>query len=107
MSSSYSSSSSVKRPAQFSRQCPDFYFVDLPVSVWHFQDKKKKPEKPDVTSLSGDSYYIPTRCRDLYLKQFCLEDVAPATLIILIAHIIVAIRWMLIKILSVVINGRL
>lgn len=50
------------------------------------------------------SSVIPTRCRDLHLKRFCLEDVVPATLIILIAHIILAIRWMLIKILSVVIN---
>ena len=49
---------------------------------------------------------IPTRCRDLYLKQFCLEDIAPAVLIILIAHIILAVRWMFIKILSVVINHR-
>ena len=49
---------------------------------------------------------IPTRCRDLYLKQFCLDDFAPATLIILITHIIIAVRWMLIKILSVVINGQ-
>ena len=49
---------------------------------------------------------IPTRCRNLYLKQFCLEDIAPAVLIILITHIIVAVRWMLIKILSAVINGQ-
>lgn len=48
----------------------------------------------------------PTRCRDLRLKQFCLEDIAPAVLIILITHIIIAVRWMLIKILSVVINGQ-
>ena len=47
---------------------------------------------------------IPTRCRNLHLKQFCLEDIAPAILIILITHIIVAVRWMLIKILSAVIN---
>ena len=47
----------------------------------------------------------PTRCRDLRLKQFCLEDIAPAILIILIAHIIIAVRWMLIKILSAVINS--
>ena len=47
---------------------------------------------------------IPTRCRDLHLKQFCLEDVVPAVLIILITHIILAVRWILIKILSVVIN---
>ena len=50
--------------------------------------------------------FIPTRCRDLRIKQFCLEDIAPAILIILIAHIIIAVRWMLIKILSVVINGQ-
>ena len=49
-------------------------------------------------------WVTPTRCRDLHLKQFCLEDVAPAVLIILIAHIALAVRWMLIKILSVVIN---
>ena len=48
--------------------------------------------------------FIPTRCRDLHLKQFCLEDIAPAILIILIAHIIIAVLWMLIKILSAVIN---
>ncbi len=50
--------------------------------------------------------FIPTRCKDLHLKQFCLEDVAPAVLIILITHIIIAVLWMLIKILSVVINGQ-
>ena len=47
----------------------------------------------------------PTRCRDLHLKQFCLEDITPAILIILTIHIIIAIRWTLIKILSVVIKG--
>ena len=47
---------------------------------------------------------IPTRCRDLHLNQFCLEDIVPAVLIILITHIILAVRWILIKILSVVIN---
>ena len=47
---------------------------------------------------------IPTRYRDLHLKQFCLEDIAPAILIILITHIVLAVRWMLIKILSAVIN---
>ena len=50
--------------------------------------------------------FIPTRCRDLLLKQFCLEDIVPAVLIILITHIILAVRWMLIKILSAVINGQ-
>ena len=49
---------------------------------------------------------IPTRCRDLHIKQFCLEDIVPAVLIILITHIIIAVRWMLIKILSAVINGQ-
>ena len=49
---------------------------------------------------------IPTRCRDLRLKQFCLEGIAPAILIVLITHIIIAVRWMLIKILSAVINHQ-
>ena len=48
----------------------------------------------------------PTRCRDLHLKQFCLEDIAPTVLTILITYIIIAVRWMLIKILSAVINGQ-
>ena len=51
-------------------------------------------------------FFIQTRCRDLHLKQFCLEDIVPATLIILITHIIIAVRWMLIKILSAVIKRR-
>ena len=54
--------------------------------------------------LPRDKKLIPTRCRDLHLKQFCLEDITPAILIILTIHIIIAIRWMLIKILSAVIN---
>ena len=53
-----------------------------------------------------DEKVTPVRCRDLHLKQFCLEDIAPAILIILITHIIIAIRWMLIKILSAVIKRR-
>ena len=44
------------------------------------------------------------RCRDLRLKQLCLENIVPAVLIILIVHIILTIRWMLIKILSVMIR---
>ena len=56
--------------------------------------------------LDLDTFIIPTRCRDLHLKQFCLEDIAPAILIVLIAHIIIAVRWMLIKILSAVINHQ-
>ena len=59
-----------------------------------------------VYGLFSTIEIIPTRCRDLHLKQFCLEDIAPAVLIILITHIIVAVRWMLIKILSVVINHQ-
>ena len=47
--------------------------------------------------------FIPTRYRQLLLKQFCLEDIAPAILIVLITHIVLAVRWMLIKILSAVI----
>ena len=63
-----------------------------------------------ILKKSGDDWAFstcgitPTRCRDLHLKQFCLEDIVPAVLIILITHIILAVRWMLIKILSVVIN---
>ena len=49
---------------------------------------------------------IQTRCRDLHLKQFCLADFVPAILIILIPHTIIAVLWMLIKILSAVINGQ-
>ena len=59
-----------------------------------------------ATDILYEIRLIPTRCRDLHLKQFCLEDIAPAILIILIAHIILTVRWMLIKILSVVINRR-
>ena len=44
--------------------------------------------------------------QEVVSKQFCLEDIAPAVLIILITHIVIAVRWMLIKILSVVINGQ-
>ena len=59
---------------------------------------------PLFKRLPGSLFTIQTRCRDLYIKQFCLYDIAPTILIILITHIIIAIRWMLIKILSVVIN---
>ena len=67
---------------------------------------KKEPEALENQGLPDREYIIPTRCRDLYLKQLCLEDIAPAVLIILITHIIVAVRWMLIKILSAVIKCR-
>ena len=65
-----------------------------------------------ILKKSGDDWafstseIIPIRCRDLHLKQFCLEDIVPAVLIILITHIVLAVRWMLIKILSVVINHQ-
>ena len=65
-----------------------------------------------ILKKSGDDWafstcgIIPTRCRDLHLKQFCLKDIAPAILIILITHIIIAVRWMLIKILSAEINHQ-
>ena len=65
-----------------------------------------KLKKSSVYGLFLTYEIIPTRCRDLRFKQFCLEDIAPAILIILIAHIIIAVRWMLIKILSAVINGQ-
>lgn len=75
------------------------------VRMW-YDNKTKTPENPVISRLSGNIYFIPTRCGDLHLKQFCLEDIAPAVLIILITHIIIAVLWMLIKILSVVINGQ-
>ena len=53
-----------------------------------------------------DFYIIPTRRRHLWLKQMRLVNMIPAILIILTIHIIIAMRWMLIKILSEVINGR-
>jgi len=69
---------------------------------------KKCPKTFSFRALASQLvlFPIPTRCRDLHLKQFSLEDIVPAVLIILITHIIVAVRWMLIKILSVVINGQ-
>ena len=65
-----------------------------------------KSQKTNVYAGFQRFGIIPTCCRDLHLKQFCLEDIAPTALIILITHIIIAVRWMLIKILSVVINHR-
>ena len=40
----------------------------------------------------------------IFTKQIRLVNMIPAILIILIVHIIIAVRWMLIKILSAVIN---
>ena len=70
-------------------------------------NRKMRTQK--VLDIKGFSCcrVIPTRCRDLHLKQFCLEDIAPTVLIILIAHIVLAVRWILIKILSAVINHHL
>ena len=87
--------------------------VQQPQKILRFLWPKFGHRKTDVpqtqsyqglAGLFGSIQIIPTRCRDLRLKQFCLEDVVPAVLIILIAHIVLAVRWMLIKILSVVIN---
>ena len=70
----------------------------------HCHEGRQDSKSPVFTGFFSAYEIIPTRCRDLYIKQFCLEDIAPAVLIILIIHIILAVRWMLIKILSVVIN---
>lgn len=66
---------------------------------------KSKPQC--LCAFSGPHIHfllIPTRCRNFNLKQFCLDNIVPDILIILISHIIIAIRWVLIKILSTVIN---
>ena len=72
-------------------------------------EKTKVPQTQSYQGFAGlvvQFELIPDRCRDLHLKQFCLEDIAPTVLTILITHIIIAVLWMLIKILSVVINGQ-
>lgn len=71
-----------------------------------YQEQYGRAKKPVFMRVFAVSSVIPTRCRDSHLKQFCLEYIVPAILIILITHIIVAIRWMLIKILSAVIKHR-
>ena len=63
--------------------------------VNQFQRKQILPQQFQI---------IPTFCRISRLKQICLVNMIPAILIILIVHIIIAIRWMLIKILSAVTN---
>lgn len=68
------------------------------------QDDFGKPTNPYMSMLFRNPWGIPIRCRSLHLKQSCLEDIAPATLIILIANIIIAVRWILIKIFSAVIR---
>ena len=81
------------------------YYLDNEANVAKTLPVNYKPgtfSSRDLEKFGFD--IIPTRCRDLHLKQFCLDDIAPAILIILIIHIIIAIRWMLIKILSVVIK---
>ena len=82
------------------RDCP------FKVLVFSWVEDKRLCLKEDKEVCLVTSFVIPTRCRCLHLKQICLEDVAPAVLIILITHIVIAVRWMLIKILSVVINGQ-
>ena len=68
--------------------------------------RKKCPEISRFQDTCKPDVIIPTRCRYLWLKQIRLVNMIPAILIILIVHIIIAIRWMLIKILSAVINGQ-
>ena len=56
-------------------------------------------------SATGSArWFITTRCRYLWLKQIRLANRIPTILIILIVHIIMAVRRMLIKILSAAIN---
>ena len=80
------------------------------VSIWYhlwYQCINICKKCPKILGFPGTCKpidIIPTRCRDLPLKQFCLEDIVPAVLIILITHIVLAVQWMLIKILSRVIN---
>ena len=82
------------------------YYISYAMDA--YQNLTREGEVREVLQLLVFWFFqiIPTRCRDLHLKQFCLEDIAPAVLIILITHIILAVRWMLIKILSAVINGQ-
>ena len=68
------------------------------------KNDRGKPSAAVIIWFYNTVPLIPTRCRGLYLKQFCLENITPAILIILITHIVLAVRWMLIKILSEVIN---
>ncbi len=60
--------------------------------------------KSSYIRLFRASEIIPTRCRNSNLRQFYLDNIVPDILIILISHIIIAIQWVLIKILSTVIN---
>ena len=66
--------------------------------------KKQSAKNCCSATAFGLFRIIPTRCRISRLKQIRLVNMIPAILIILIVHIIIAIRWMLIKILSAVIN---
>ena len=66
--------------------------------------EKMCPEISRSQDTCDQYVIIPTRCNYLCLKQICLVNMIPAILIILTIHIIIAIRRMFIKILSVVIN---
>ena len=56
---------------------------------YHLANRKCKSRC--VATAFGILVITPTRCRDLHLKQFCLEDIVPAVLIILITHIVLAV----------------
>ena len=82
----------------FSRPGSQIHLVNLPLRQNAYR------RFPHRLWLTATWFAIPTRCRYLLLKQIRLVNMIPAILIILIVHIIIAIRWMLIKILSAVIN---
>ena len=73
-------------------------------SYYHLLTAKKKSRNPLIYKGLRGVGIIPTRGRDLHLKQFCLDDIVPAVLIVLVIHIIIAVRWMFIKILSAMIK---
>ena len=68
------------------------------LNSYFFLGSQRMPRVPKNAGI------IPTRCSYLRLKRICLVNMISAILIILTIHIIIAIRWMLIKILSAVIN---
>ena len=64
-----------------------------PMTDIYIKENRRKPSVyAGFRRFEIQNSIIPTRCRSFYLKQFCLGDVAPAVLIILIAHIIIAVR---------------
>ena len=55
-------------------------------SCYHFAIKSAVANQKVVISLGlfchkYHGFFIPTRCRDSHIKQFCLEDIVPAILI--------------------------